>query len=39
MCSEILILALLRRGPRHGYEIKKEVEWVASFLEKLQATS
>ena len=28
MYSEILILAMLRQGPRHGYEIKKEVEEV-----------
>jgi DNA-binding PadR family transcriptional regulator len=26
MYSEILILAMLRSGPRHGYEIKKEVD-------------
>ena len=26
MYSEILILAMLRQGPRHGYEIKKDTE-------------
>ncbi len=26
MYSEILILAMLRQGPRHGYEIKKEID-------------
>src|SRR2546428_13278573 len=26
MYSEILILAMLRQHPRHGYDIKKEVE-------------
>jgi DNA-binding PadR family transcriptional regulator len=26
MYSEIVILAMLRQGPRHGYEIKKDVE-------------
>lgn len=26
MYSEILILAMLRSGPRHGYDIKKDVE-------------
>src|SRR6266487_4097040 len=26
MYSEILILAMLRQGPRHGYEIKKDVD-------------
>ncbi|HEX9131411.1 MAG TPA: PadR family transcriptional regulator [Ktedonobacteraceae bacterium] len=26
MYSEILILAILRQGPRHGYEIKKEID-------------
>src|SRR5207248_6575763 len=26
MYSEILILAMLRPGPRHGYDIKKDVE-------------
>jgi len=26
MYSEILILAMLRQGPRHGYEIKKDIE-------------
>src|SRR5215475_8495265 len=26
MYSEILILAMLRQGARHGYEIKKDVE-------------
>src|SRR5207249_12330394 len=26
MYSEILILAMLRRGPRHGYEIKKDLD-------------
>ena len=26
MYSEILILAMLRAGPRHGYEIKKDIE-------------
>lgn len=28
MYSEILILALLKQRPRHGYEIKKDVEFV-----------
>ncbi len=27
MYSEILILAMLRQHPRHGYDIKKDVEW------------
>jgi DNA-binding PadR family transcriptional regulator len=26
MYSEILILAMLRQGPRHGYEIKKDID-------------
>jgi DNA-binding PadR family transcriptional regulator len=26
MYSDILILAMLRQGPRHGYEIKKDIE-------------
>jgi len=26
MYSEILILAMLRPGPRHGYEIKKDID-------------
>jgi len=26
MYSEILILAMLRQGPRHGYELKKEID-------------
>jgi DNA-binding PadR family transcriptional regulator len=26
MYSEILILAMLRPGPRHGYDIKKDIE-------------
>jgi DNA-binding PadR family transcriptional regulator len=26
MYSEILILAILRQGPRHGYEIKKDID-------------
>ena len=26
MYSEILILAMLQQGPRHGYEIKKDIE-------------
>src|SRR5437763_14868519 len=26
MYSEILILAMLQQGPRHGYDIKKDVE-------------
>ncbi len=26
MHSEIVILAMLRQGPRHGYEIKKDIE-------------
>ena len=26
MYSEILILAMLRQGPRHGYEIKKDLD-------------
>ena len=26
MFSEIVILAMLRQGPRHGYEIKKDIE-------------
>ncbi len=26
MYSEIVILAMLRQGPRHGYEIKKDIE-------------
>jgi DNA-binding PadR family transcriptional regulator len=26
MYSEILILAMLRQGPRHGYEVKKDIE-------------
>ncbi len=26
MYSEIVILAMLHQGPRHGYEIKKDVE-------------
>src|SRR5215510_3727314 len=28
MYSEILILAMLRQGPRHGYEIKKGIDRV-----------
>ena len=26
MYSEILILAMLQQGPRHGYEIKKDID-------------
>src|SRR5260370_29975849 len=26
MYSDILILAMLRQGPRHGYEIKKDID-------------
>jgi len=26
MYSEILVLAMLRQGPRHGYEIKKDID-------------
>src|SRR5260370_17414482 len=26
MYSEILILAMLRQGPQHGYEIKKDID-------------
>src|SRR5258707_13562945 len=26
MYSEIVILAMLHQGPRHGYEIKKDIE-------------